>query len=197
MGHYKVALECIRHENYVLSELVVSIAHLSLISATLLSRWHKASQVMIKKGKGRFVKNLHIIQLCEADLNFTLHTIWGHRLIRQALRYSALDSAQFALPGQTFNNAILNKILFFNLSRQTLSPGILMDYDATVAFDRVLANLSIITSQRMGLPHTAGYFMFYLLQCMSFNLITGFGKSASSYNNDSDGVVGHFSDLYV
>jgi hypothetical protein len=65
-----------------------------------------------------------------------------------------------------------------------------MDYDATAAFDRVLANLSIVTSQRMGLPRNAGYFMFHLLQRMSFNLVTGFGKSASSYNNDSDGVAG-------
>jgi len=145
---------------------------------------------MIEKGKGRFVENLHTIQLCEADLNFTLHTIWGHRPIKQALCHSALDSSQFSILGQTCNNAVLNKVLFFDLSRQTLSPGILMDYDATAAFDRVLANLSIVTSQQMSLPRNAGYFTFHLLQRMSFNLITGFGKSNSSYNNDSHGVAG-------
>jgi hypothetical protein len=105
---------------------------------------------MIEKGKRRFIDNLQIIQLVEADLNFVLHTIWGYQLIRQALHHSALDKAQFALPGQTCNNAVLSKILFLDLSRQTLSPGILTDYDATAAFDRVLLNLSVITCQRLG-----------------------------------------------
>jgi hypothetical protein len=31
---------------------------------------------MIKKGKGRFVENLWIIQLFEADLYFVLQVIW-------------------------------------------------------------------------------------------------------------------------
>jgi hypothetical protein len=84
----------------------------------------------------------------------------------------------------------LSKVLFYDLSRQTLAPGILTDYDATSAFDRVLATLSIVTSCHVGLPQIAGIFMFNLLREMSFSLITGFGKSASSYNNDTDGIVG-------
>jgi len=30
---------------------------------------------MLMKGKGLFVENLRIIQLCEADLNFGLHVV--------------------------------------------------------------------------------------------------------------------------
>jgi hypothetical protein len=67
---------------------------------------------MIEKGKGRHIDHLRIIQLCEADLNFVLHVIWGHRLLRHAQRFLAFDPAQYALPGQTCNNAILNKLLF-------------------------------------------------------------------------------------
>jgi hypothetical protein len=36
---------------------------------------------MIEKGKGRYIENLWIIQVVEANLNFVLHTIWGHQLI--------------------------------------------------------------------------------------------------------------------
>jgi hypothetical protein len=60
------------------------------------------------------------------------------------------------------------------------------DYDTSSAFDRVLASLSIITCQRVGLPCNAGTFMFYLLRYMSFHLVTGFGKSASSFENKED-----------
>jgi hypothetical protein len=123
-------------------------------------------------------------------LNFVLHAIWGHQLNRQALKFSALDDMQYTLPGQTCNNAALNKLLFRDLSRQTLSPGILTGYDATAALDRVLANLSIVTYQRVSLPRIAVYFMSYLLQNMSFTLITWVGKSADSYQINMNGQTG-------
>jgi hypothetical protein len=190
MGHYKVIIECICRENFLLPDLILAIAQTSLATASPLARWHHASQVMLEKGKGSFVENLRIIQLCEADLNFVLHKIWGHGLTRHALSHNALDKAQFALPGQTCNNAVLNKVLFLDLSRQLFSPGILVDYDASAAFDWVLANLSMVTCQRVGLPRIAGYFMTYLLKHMTFHLITGFGKSAKCYTTTVDEVTG-------
>jgi hypothetical protein len=100
---------------------------------------------MIEKGKGHHIENLRIIQLCEADLNFTLNIIWGNRLIRHATNEHALDKAQYALPGMTCNSAVWNKVLFCDLIRQSLSTGVLTDYDATAAFDRVLHAIANIT----------------------------------------------------
>jgi hypothetical protein len=149
MGHYKTLLECICTNNPMIPSLIIDIAYISLIIASPLSCWNTASQVMLEKGKGYFIENLCIIQLCEADLNFVFHFIWGHRLFRHASSHQALDPAQYTLPGQICNNAVLKKTLFFNLSRQTLSLGILLDFDATAAFDRVIAGLSIETCKRV------------------------------------------------
>jgi hypothetical protein len=80
--------------------------------------------------------------------------------------------------------------LFLDLSRQTMAPGILKDYDMTAAFDRVLADLASITCQPVGLPNIAESFMFHILKHMSFHLVTGFGQSAESFKNDQDGVTG-------
>jgi len=190
MGHYTVLLESIRHQDYELPNLIFDIAQLSLITAFPLHRWNKASQVMLEKGKGRYIENLWIIQLCEADLNFVLHTIWGHRLIWHATTSKALNEFQYALTGQTCNNAVLNKVLFLDFSWQTLSPGILTDYDATAALDRILMGLSIATCQQMGLPRITGKFMYLLLQNMEFNLMTGFGKSDTSYSNTDGDTTG-------
>ena len=66
-----------------------------------------------------------------------------------------MTGSSFFSPRQhavTCNNAVLNKQLFPDLSRQTLSPGVLLDYDAKAAFDRVLVGLSLITCQCAGLP---------------------------------------------
>jgi hypothetical protein len=164
MGHYKSMLICINNNDFMIPHVVLSIAYLAFSSATPLKRWQRASQVMLEKGKGKFIDNLRIIQLCKANLNFFLHTIWGNWLIRHAMKHSVLDKAQYALQGHTCNNAILNKTLFLDLSRQTLTPGILTDYDATAAFDRVLVGLSSIACQRVGLPRIAETFMYNLLK---------------------------------
>jgi hypothetical protein len=145
---------------------------------------------MIEQGKGRFVENLRIIQLSEADLNFVLHIIWGHCLIRHAISRGALDNAQYALLGQTCNNTVLNKNLFLDLSRQTMTPGILTNYDAAAAFNRILAGLASITCHQVGLPHIAGNVMFQLLKQMSFHLVTGFSQLDDCFKNDQDGITG-------
>jgi hypothetical protein len=66
MGHYKTMLECIRQDIPLLPDMIVSIAYISLITETPLYCWQTASQVMIERGKGRYVEDLRIIQLCKA-----------------------------------------------------------------------------------------------------------------------------------
>ncbi len=34
----------------------------------------------LEKWKGNYIEHLRIIQLCEANLNFTLHVLWGKRM---------------------------------------------------------------------------------------------------------------------
>ncbi len=72
-------------------------------------------------------------------------------MIRTALKNNALNDSQYAIPGQTCHSAVWNKVLYCDLLRQTLSPGIMTDYDATAAFDRVLHAMTIITCQRFGI----------------------------------------------
>jgi len=189
MGHYKTMLECIHRKNSSIPEIVILIAHMSLLTSSPLSRREYASQLMLEKGKGQYFKNLRIIQLCEADLNFVLHVIWGKRLMHHALRH--LDKAQFAIPGQTFHNAVLNKLPFLDLSRQTFTPGLMLDYDAKAAFDRVISVIANAACQRLGLPSIAGIFMHKLLHDMSFHVVTGYGRSTEIFcNSDNCDSVG-------
>jgi hypothetical protein len=184
MGHYKILAEKADNTCHPIVELI--IINIAIITARPLQRWKHSAQVMIEKGKGRYIENLRIIQLCEADLNFTLNIIWGNRLIRNAMHNKALDLAQYARLGMTCNSAVWNKVLFCDLLRQTLTPGIMTEYDATAAFDRVLHALTIITCHQLGLPQHACLFMYHLLHNMEFHLITGFGKSISSFTNNED-----------
>jgi hypothetical protein len=53
MGHYKVMLECFQQHKPMLPEIVISIANMSLITATPLQRWTMASQLRLEKGNSR------------------------------------------------------------------------------------------------------------------------------------------------
>ncbi len=139
---------------------------------------------MLEKGKGRYVEHLRIIQLCEADLSFLLHVIWGNKMIRSALHNKVLEDSQFTLPGMTCNSAVWNKTLYLDLLHQTLTSGIMRDYDATAAFDRALHSISVLTSRQLGMPQHASIFLYNLLQNMEFTLLTGFGESSMAFKNN-------------
>lgn len=108
-------------------------------------------------------------------------------LFGETINHNAFDPVQYAIPGQTCNNAVLNKMLFLDLSQQTLSPGVMIDYDAKAAFDRVINGLAITACRQIGLvPNKAGIFMYTLLSDMSFHLVTGFGHSSNTFSNSDD-----------
>jgi hypothetical protein len=187
-GHYKVIAQMAEDGTTEVAETLLLIINTSIATSSPLERWKHSSQLMIEKGKGKYIENLRIIQLCEADLNFALNILWGNRMIRTALKNHALDESQYAIPGQTCNSAVWNKALYCDLLRQTLQPGILTDYDATAAFDRVLHAMTIVTCRRLGMPQTACLFIFNLLHNMEFHVITGLGQSKHSFTNNEDPV---------
>jgi hypothetical protein len=117
-------------EQSVVRDTIVQIAATALVTKQPLDRWLRCTQVMLDKGKGVFINNLRIIQLLEADLNFLLGFIWSTRLNQAANNSNLFNTSQFALPGKTCNSAVLKKVLFFDLLRQTQQTGSIVDFDA-------------------------------------------------------------------
>jgi hypothetical protein len=185
-GHYKIIAQLAEEGNTEIVETLLFIINISVATSSPLERWKQSSQIMIEKGKGNYIEHLRIIQLCEADLNFILNILWGHRMIQTALQQKALDESQYAIPGQTCNSAVWNKVLYCDLLRQTLQPGIMTDYDATAAFDRVLHAMTIVICRRFGMPQDACLFIYNLLHNMEFHVVTGLGQSQLTFANNAD-----------
>lgn len=186
MGHYKVITQLLLKNRLEIVETLITLLNICIKTSTPLPRWQHCSQIMLEKGKGNQLEHLRIIQLCEADLNFMLNTLWGKRLIKQAQQHAVLQQQQFALPGLTCQSAIWNKISFCDLLRQTGSQGIMTDYDATVAFDWVLHSVTILTCQCLGMPKSASMLLYNLLHNMEFHVITGYGVSSESFSGNAD-----------
>ena len=63
MGHYKVIADIASCGKTIVADIMVKIINIAIHTARPLTRWQRSAQVMIEKGKGRFIENLRIIQL--------------------------------------------------------------------------------------------------------------------------------------
>jgi hypothetical protein len=115
IGHYKSITIAAQMGNHTIVDTLVLLTIKAIEASTPLHQWQSCAQVVLEKGKENHIENLHIIQLCEADLNVALHILWGHQLIHNAKNHKALNSSQYSLPGLTCQSAIWNKVLFCNL----------------------------------------------------------------------------------
>ena len=102
---------------------------------------------MIEKGRGPKLGKLRIIQLAEDDLNFVLKIIWAIGMQGNAVNAKILDTAEYEVPGKACYRAVLSKILFLDISRQTLTEIGIGDLDAMACFDRVVPTMAVITCQ--------------------------------------------------
>jgi hypothetical protein len=98
-----------------------------------------------------------------------------------AVKEKMLDPAQYVVPGKAGYGAVLSKILFLDISRQTRSECGFGDLDALACFDRVLPSMAVITCQRLGLPPHATSFMLKLLQELTFSIKISHGNSEDYY----------------
>ena len=182
-GHYRVLSKC-EDESFI--QVLFDIVDIAFKTHSPLPRWQHATQLMLEKGKGPAIENLRIIQILEADMNWLLRFLWGRQLERHAVDAGAYNEAQFASPGKLCQSGIVNKVLFFDLLRQTRQYGALTDNDATAAFDRVLPALCVVTCRQLGMSTSAQRFFFRLLRQMVYTTTTAHGRSKSMYSASAD-----------
>ena len=188
VGHF---ITIAKMQSEVVRATLCLIAETALRAQRPLDRWLHYTQVMLEKGKGHHINNLRIIQLLEADLNFVLRLIWGRRLNRAAHGKGHYNTAQYAVPGSLCNSAVLQKVLFADMLRQTHQVGAIKEFDVKAAYDRGIPALATVTCMRLGLPHAAYEFMTYLIGNMEYRIGTARGLSKGSFvasaNPDSPG----------
>jgi hypothetical protein len=60
-----------------ITDSITQLINKSIMQAYPRKRWRRSIQIIIDKGKGKYIEHLRIIQLCEADLTFLLRYLWG------------------------------------------------------------------------------------------------------------------------
>ena len=101
IGHYIAILN-----NDDLVSLITAMLNIGLIAGTALKRWKQTLSVMLEKDPGSpKLDRLRIIQLFEADYNFLLAVLFGHRLMGFARQHCSLNESQYKSMNSTIGCA--------------------------------------------------------------------------------------------
>ena len=148
IGHYKAIIT-----NDEVVELIVAMLNVGLSTGRSLRRWQQTISIMLEKDKGSpKIDWLRIIQLFEADYNFVLSLVLGHRLMNFSRKHCQFNDSQYrSLKGKQAQSAILNKVLTYDYFRLQKENAATADFDAAANYDRILPAIAVIACQRLGL----------------------------------------------
>ena len=128
--------------------------------AIVPARWAQTVQILLEKDKGRpWTNRLRIIELFDAQLNCGLQTIFGKRMVYNALKRNQIHTSAYgSVPKRTAQDAIMEKVISYDMMRTTKTSGAIFDCDAKGCYDRIIPALQTISCRRLGVPRTTALF---------------------------------------
>jgi hypothetical protein len=164
------------------------MCQLALTHGYVWNRWKGIVSVMIEKKPGLFLlEKLRTIHLYEADYNWTLGLVFGRRMVHEAERQGHLNESQWGShPGRSTEEALIHKVLSYEISRSTRTPLGTLDNDAKACYDRIVMLFALILCQKHGVPLSACKLSAHALLAAKYSIKTGFGVSNETYSSTSE-----------
>ena len=152
-GHYKSLLSGNIHILYTLFDIFST----ALDAGIILDRWSKTVTTLIEKKEGTpYIHKFRTIHIVEAELQFFTKVIFARRMMCNAEKHRGITDDQYGGRKQRqATSIILNKNLYYDIAKQTLTTAAYMDDDAKACYDRVIPQLAEIESQKWGLSYKA------------------------------------------
>ena len=88
--------------------------------------------------------------------------------------------------GRMAQSAVLNKLMYYNLSHQTLTPCAFMDDDARACYDRIVTCMSSLECRKWGIDDKVGAFTNDFIESQKFHIRSAFGVSIDAYTPSQD-----------
>jgi hypothetical protein len=125
------------------------------------SRWQQGVEVMLLKQPNNYnVEKLRAILLFEADFNFNNKRI-GREMMFHAEQNGWIAPEQYGSRASLSSiNHCINKLLSFDILRQTRTPGAVCINDMKGCYDRIVHSFASLCMQRWGVSVQAISSMF-------------------------------------
>jgi hypothetical protein len=195
LGHYKALLSPALVDNDDLTaaanriiDVHVALLNIAAQHGSPMERWKRIVSVMIEKKAGNYQLNkLRTIHLFEADYNWLLGMIFGRRMVHGAEKQNHLHEGQWgSRPGRSAHDALLHKILTYEIARLTRTPLATFDNDAKSCYDRIVMSFALMLCQKHGVPQSMCMMAAMSLLAAEYSIKTKYGVSTGTYSSTDD-----------
>jgi hypothetical protein len=138
----------------------------------------------LKKAGVTLVDKLRTILLFQDHFNY-LYKYIGRHMMKDSKAYAQLAWEQYGShDGNNDFDQALNKVLSFDLIRQTLMDAAMCSNDAKSCYDWIVHSIASILMQQQNVPASACIFVFTTLQNLHHKVRTIYGGSKSGYGGN-------------
>lgn len=104
-------------------------------------------------------------------------------MMRNAEKSNLITDEQYGgRNGRMPQSVVLNKLMYYNISHQTLTPCAFMDNDTRACYDRIVTRLSSLECRRWDLSTEVSHFTNEFIENQTFHIRTAYGVSEETYS---------------
>mmetsp|Transcript_16534 Transcript_16534/g.23566 ORF Transcript_16534/g.23566 Transcript_16534/m.23566 type:complete len:608 (+) Transcript_16534:2708-4531(+) len=180
VGHYKAATK-----NPALAKMYADLMSLPYREGFSPERWKVVLDGMLPKEKNNWkISRLRIIQLYESDANQSMRYIFARQMGHLLEDSNILPEMQFgSRPGKMSISPVLQKVLTYDIARQTKSVLGCLENDAISCYDRISNKAGYLQCRRLGMPNNAIKSLAETWSNMVHIIQTAYGRSQSTYRS--------------
>ena len=176
----------------ILASVDAAMAHVPALTGYVPHRWKKGLNVMLEKKPGVCkVTKLRTILLYEADFNHN-NKLMGRAMMRYAEANHLLAPEQYgSRKAHSVVYQALNKVLTYDIARQSRQPIALCSNDAKSCYDRIVHGAAGLAMQRCGVPTPFVEASLRPIQQLRHYIRTTYGDSVISFSASDGDLPAH------
>ena len=186
-SHYKALL---LHQKKILKD-IFHIMDMSITYSVVLDRWKRVTTTLLLKDTGQpKINRMRTIHIIEAELQFVSKHICVQGMMNNAEKHKLITDEQYGgRKHRQAQSAVLNKVLYSNISLQTRVSWACMDDDARACYDRIIPCLSAVEGRKWGLSYDEAVFTTKVLQKQIFSIRTTTGVTTNTYTYSENNPI--------
>jgi len=186
-SHYKALL---LHQKKILKD-IFHIMDMSITYSVVLDRWKRVTTTLLLKDTGQpKIHRMRTMHIIEAELQFVSKHIYVQGMMSNAEKHKLITDEQYGgRKHRQAQSAVLNKVLYSNISLQTRVSWACMDDDARACYDRIIPCLSAVEGRKWGLSYDEAVFTTKVLQKQIFSIRTTTGVTTNTYTYSENNPI--------
>ena len=168
-------------------ELHLALINYALERGTTYKRWQIiANSIIFKDPDTIKLHRTRVIHIYEADYNLAMGVKWRSAMQR-AEETQVLNEGQYgSRNGRRATDPVFIEELQLEISRASRKPLVLINYDATACYDRIIPNLGMIVSRKFGVPASVTRTNAKTLEGAHYHIRTELGLSQDCYTHSPE-----------